>query len=350
MTERLLVIAIAAEAAVLMCCGLTLAACVGWSNARTRRHAVAMRQARQALQRVALDDAAPTAGVDALRRLPLDLALGVLQELGRSLSGQAGTRLQRMAVDAGITALAEQWSTSRRWWRRLRALRLLTRVRAETSSVERFLDDPHPAVRAAAAEGVVTNVSPHALSRLLAMLEDTDPLCRFAARAALMGCGSRAAGALSTYLSGPHCPRPAEALDIALDVADPSFLGVALRWSSNAEPPTRRAAATLLARTAGEAATDRLRELLGDPDGRVRAASARGLGDLGHWPAAAALGRSLSDPEWDVRAAAALALRRIGAPGRVYLRTAVRSNDTFAADIARQSLALPSGALSGAGP
>jgi HEAT repeat protein len=223
-------------------------------------------------------------------------------------------------------------------------------VRAETTSVERFLDDPHPAVRAAAAEGVVTNVSTHALSRLLAMLEDPDPLCRFAARAALMGCGSNAAGALSTYLSGPHCPRPAVALDIALDVADPSFLGPALRWSGDAEPLTRRAAAALMARTGGEAATDRLLELLGDPDGRVRAASAQGLGELGHWPAAAALGRSLGDPVWDVRAAAALALRTIGAPGRLYLRTALHSTDTFAADIARQSLALPHGVLSGARP
>jgi HEAT repeat protein len=165
-----------------------------------------------------------------------------------------------------------------------------------------------------------------------------------------MACGSSAAGALSAYLSEPRCPRPAVALDIALDVADPSFLGLALRWSSDAEPLTRRAAACLMARTAGEAATARLLELLGDPDGCVRAASAQGLGDLGHWPAAAALGRSLGDPVWDVRAAAALALRRIGAPGRVYLRTALGSTDTFAADIARQSLALPDGVLSGAGP
>jgi HEAT repeat protein len=351
MTERVLVIAAVAEAAVLLGCGLTLVVHVAWSKTRSRRHAVAVHQARQAAQQVALDETASTSGVDALGALPLDLALAVLHGFGRSLSGQAKSRLHQLAVDAGISDHAERWSRSRHWWRRVRALRLLTHLQPESASLEPFLDDLHPAVRAAAAQALVAvDPSPRALSCLVTMLEDPDPMCRFAARAALMGCGSSAARALRTSLSRADCPRPAVVLDIALDVADASFLDVAVHWSLVADPPTREASAALLARVAGEAAAGWLLQLLGDHDAGVRAASAKGLGELGHWPAAAALGTALGDADWEVRAAAALALRRIGAPGRVYLRAALRSTDAFAADIARQSLALPDSVLSGAVP
>ncbi len=349
MTERLLVIAAAVEAVLLLCGILVLAAYVAVSAARTRRHAADLQRARGALQQVALAEAPATVGVEALHDLPFDLALGVLLDVAGPLDGQALTRLNGVAVDAGLTRHLDRWSTSRRWSRRLRALRLVARLRMPATSVGHLLDDGHPAVRAAAADAVRQHPTYDAITRLLTMLDDPEPLCRFAAKAALMGCGRSAAPALSAYLSAADCTQPAAVLDIALDVADGSFLAPALRWSHDADPLTRRAAAVLMSRTAGEAATGRLRELLDDPDRGVRAASARGLGNLAHWPAAAALGEALRDPEWEVRSAAAVALRRMGAPGRVYLRTALRSRDAFAADIARQSLALPEGVLSVAG-
>ena len=65
------------------------------------------------------------------------------------------------------------------------------------------------------------------------------------------------------------------------------------------------------------------------------------LGRIGHWPAAPALAKRLQDPAWLVRRNAALALRSLGAPGELLLGRALREDDRFARDIARQTLDLP---------
>jgi HEAT repeat protein len=262
------------------------------------------------------------------------------------VTGHALVRLQQAAAGADITTHARRLAHDRRWWRRLRGVRLLTELEHDAHIPRTLLDDRHPAVRAAAATGVARDGSRDTAAQLLEMLDDPDPLCRFTAKTALIRTGSTAAEPLRAYLGvEPVPPRPAEALEIAAVLSDPSFVAPALRLSAARNPRTRRAATALLARAAGEAATGRIMELLEDPDERVRAQAARGLGDLRHWQAAPALCRATGDPAWEVRSAAALALRRIGAPGRIYLREALRSDDPFAADISRQVLSLPESAM-----
>ncbi len=73
----------------------------------------------------------------------------------------------------------------------------------------------------------------------------------------------------------------------------------------------------------------------------MRAAAAIALARLGHWPAAPALAARLSDPPWGVRRNAALAVRGLGPAGELLLGRALRDDDWFARDIARQTLDLP---------
>lgn len=346
MTEQTLFAVLVAESVLVLACILALVGWVAGHRARARRHAAGVRAAKDALRTVVLAEASPQAGADALRALPNDLAIAVLHERARTVSGEALVRLQQAAAGAGITTHARRLAEDRRWWRRLRGVRLLAELQTDARIPARLLDDGHPAVRAAAAAAVSREGSPGAPARLLVMLDDPDPLCRFTAKAALIRAGSSAAGPLRAYLQEARVPpRPVEALEVATVLCDPSFVEPALRLSAARNPRTRRAATALLARAAGEAATRRIMELLEDPDARVRAQAARGLGDLRHWPAAPALHRTTGDPAWEVRSAAAIALRRIGAPGRIYLREAVRSDDPFSADIARQVLSLPESAM-----
>jgi HEAT repeat protein len=103
--------------------------------------------------------------------------------------------------------------------------------------------------------------------------------------------------------------------------------------------------ARLLGALGGEEHAATVTALLGDPEPEVRAAGAVALGRLGHWPAAPALAGLLRDPAWRVRRDAALALRALGAAGELLLERALRDEDQFARDMARQTLDLPEAAL-----
>ena len=345
MIQHLLVPLLIAEAGFLLLGVLALVGCAARASVRHHRDAARTRHARMLVLAAVLKDSAFTPAVAALRDLPTGSRRAVLLQLVGSISGAELTRLRDLALASGVITRAEQWSRSRRWWRRLRGLRLLAQLGTDDAA-HRFLDDPHAAVRAAAADAVATPVAPEVLDRLLAMLDDQDAACRFSAKSTLLRAGRSAAAGVRSYLDAELVRQPDSALAVAAALADPTFLGPALRLSEAPEPAVRRGASTLLARIGGEQVARRLEQLLDDTDADVRATAAQGLGELGHWPAAAALAVGLQDPTWDVRAAAAVALRRMGPPGRIYLRRATHADDMFAADIARQVLALPDGSMS----
>jgi hypothetical protein len=345
-TQRLVAVVLAVEAVAVVACLVCLVISGLLAQWRRRRQAAAMTQARRAVRAVALGEAPSRTGVRALEDLPLHEAMSVLGELSRSVNGAALDRIRNVAVAAGLSHKLEQWSISRRWWRRLRALRLLSHLHVGHETIPRFLADKNPVVRSAAADAVARSLTTATADRLLGMLDDEAPLCRFSAKVALMSGGPVAASRVRAYLMAGQRPRIREALEIAATLADHQFQEPALRHAQASDHGVRRAAAVLLARTAGEAASQRLTELLGDVDEGVRAAAATGLGALGHWPAAPALAAALEDPAWVVRSAAAVALRRVGPSGRIYLRGAARNEGSSGAQVAGQVLALPDGALS----
>jgi len=91
---------------------------------------------------------------------------------------------------------------------------------------------------------------------------------------------------------------------------------------------------------------DAVRPLTEEGIDRFRAA-ARGLGRMQHWQAASQLAEGLRDSAWHVRRDAGLALRSIGAPGALFLRRSLNSDDRFAADMAQLVLDLPEAAAAG---
>jgi HEAT repeat protein len=104
-------------------------------------------------------------------------------------------------------------------------------------------------------------------------------------------------------------------------------------------------AVRLVGAVGGDENATAVMQRLEDPAEQVRAAAALALGRLGHWPAAPALAARLSDPSWEVRRNAALALRVLGPAGELLLGRALRDEDRFARDMARQTLDLPEAML-----
>lgn len=346
MTEHLLVLILIVE-------GGVVGTGIGWLgghvavvSGRRRRDAAALRRARELIRVAVLEGSSAGAAVRAFRELPLRNGVAVLLELSATVSGAALLRLRYVADAGGMISRAHRWSRSPRWWLRLRGLRLLGQLGITPTPPQRFFDDPHPGVKAAAADCVVAPVPPEVVVRMLRMLDHRDAQCRFSAKAGLFRIGRDAAGAIGDYLDDDDAPALGAVLEVAVALGDSAFTGSALRLSAAPDPVVRRAATSLLARTGGDIAGPRMVALLTDPDTGVRTAAAEGAGELGHWPAAPVLAAALGDPAWPVRYAAAVALRSIGPPGNVYLRRAAGSGDPLAAEMAQQVLALPDVAMS----
>ncbi|HEX7241509.1 MAG TPA: HEAT repeat domain-containing protein [Longimicrobiaceae bacterium] len=314
--------------------GLQLAARRRWSAPRLAR-------GRAVLHALMDGTAVPPEEMRALRALPVRLRVRLVVELASSVAGTQRTRLSRLAEEMGLTQSAERLCRSRLWWRRLRGIRLLAAVDAGVDAVPPLLDDPHPVVRADAAEWAAAHPGPAVLGRLLAHLDDPSSLARFSVQDSLLRMGAAASEPLLRHLETRSGEDARPALEVAAGLADVRFFPVAVRLCGDADPAVRACAAELVGAIGGGEGTELLAALLDDPDAGVRAAATRALGALRHWPAASGLALRLRDSAWIVRREAGLALRAVGSPGLLFLRRALDDPDPFAADMARQVLDLP---------
>ena len=312
-----------------------------WLHFHQAREAAMVADARERLARLLSRSTVDPADVDALKDMPRPVQVAVFLEISPSVSGTRKDRLRFLAGEIGLLNRAKAFCHSRRWGRRLRGARILSRLDVADPVVERLLRDPHPAVRAQAAEWGAAQPTLPVVLELLNMLADPATLARFAVQNALFRVGSIAIDPLARFL-GEHDGDPAEAgLRVAVALAGPRFLPAGIRFSTSNEPDLRVNAASLLAAIGDASGASRLVQMLSDPSSDVRAAAARGLGRMRYWQAASSLANGLCDSAWRVRRESGLALRAVGAPGVLLLRRAVKGDDAFAADMAQLVLDLP---------
>ena len=300
--------------------------------------------ARESLARLVTRGFVNVEEIQILRDLPNDVQVVAFLEISQTLTGTGKERLRFVAQQVGLVDRARKLCESGRWARRLRGARILSRLDVPDPLVQKLLADPHPAVRAQAAEWAAAQPSTRVISAMLVLLADPATQARFAVQNALLRMGGVVAGPLAEFLEG-HSGRAAEAgLRVAESLAEPSFGPLALRHSREDDVDVRVAAAKLLGAVADAAAAERLMALLSDAEPRVRAAAAKSLGRMQYWQSGSQLAERLRDSTWHVRKEAGLALRAIGAPGTLFLRRAMKGDDRFAADMAQQVLDLPAAA------
>ncbi len=317
-----------------------LFAAAAWSGLAEARRAATVAVVTRTLSRgLAGSEDAPETPEEAeqLARLPAAVQTDLVGHLMASLGGAQRERLQGLALRVGLPAEARSRCRSRRWWRRLQGVRVLTMVGGGVEVVPVLLGDPHPEVRAAAARWAADHPDRGLVRRLVAVLDDGSPLCRFTAQDSLLRLGAAVAEPLVAYLEGAPGAGEEAALQVAAARPDPRFLPSALARCAHPRAPVRALAARLLGAVGGPDVPAPLRLLLADPDHRVRAAAAVALGACGCWPAAPALAGLLDDPAEPVRRGAAAALLSLGGPGIVYLRRGARGGGP-GADNARHLL------------
>jgi hypothetical protein len=144
----------------------------------------------------------PAGGPAALRRLPFDARLEVFADIAPSLTGEPRAALTRAARDTGLIAGAERRCASRRWPRRLRAVRLLTALGGGERTAPALLRDPRIEVRTQAAEWAVEHPTPDNVAALVAMLGDEALLARFTVQDALTRIGRTATPAVAAAIRG----------------------------------------------------------------------------------------------------------------------------------------------------
>lgn len=277
----------------------------------------------------------------ALRRLPARRRIDLFAELAPSVAGAPRTALADAAADVGVVERAERWCSSRRWRRRLRGARLLTTLGGGDQAVPPLLGDDRPEVRTQAAEWAAAHPDPDVVTALTGMLDDPRGLARFTVMDSLIRLGAAAVPRLGETIDAATGVAAVAALRVGTAIGDPRLAPAARRRLDDDDPTVRAWAVRLMGAMGGDENAAAVAERLADPAEEVRAAAAVALGRLGHWPAAPQLGERLGDPAWTVRRNAALALRSFGPAGELLLNRALREDDPFARDIARQTLDLP---------
>jgi HEAT repeat protein len=238
---------------------------------------------------------------------------------------------------------------------RARAALLLTRpgVPAVVELIVPLLGDPDPDVRLVACSGLARAATPRAAELLIwALMAHLLPPERIIERLGapwavetMISTLEEGPSAVADVLAGiPPCGDEVEldaslarALGLARDPRAANAL-VALLDADSTE--VRISAARALGRVGGEACVPALIAALTSADWPVRAQAAKSLGALGAADALEPLEGCLSDHAWWVRANAARALRELGEPGIEALQRTLEHDDRYAADRAREQLAL----------
>ncbi|HWL40366.1 MAG TPA: HEAT repeat domain-containing protein [Gemmatimonadaceae bacterium] len=339
--EGILDVVMAAEVGLLVVSVFLYFAHGVWLFFHQRRRERLIGEARKQLARLLTRSTVSPENVHALGRLPHGVQIAVFLEISQNITGTGKEKLRFIAGEIRLLDRAMGYCRSRSWSRRLRGTRLLARMDVSDPLVEQLLADPHPAVRAQAAEWAAAHPTVPVVAEMLDMLADPATLARFAVQDALLRMGPIVVDPLVRFLE-THSGKPAESgLRLAEALAGPTFLPAGISFASSEDPALRTSAANLLGAIGNMSAASRLIEMLSDSHSDVRASAASGLGRMRHWQAASDLAKGLCDSAWAVRRDSALALRALGAPGVLLLRRALKGSDAFAADMARQTLDLP---------
>lgn len=305
------------------------------------------------------DDADEGLAMDALRGPARALILGhdhgeslakALEQLGRvvatrqllsiSASQLGPEQLRDLAARVRPAAWVRQTlagGTSRHWWKRMEAARLLAVVcsPADGPLLARLVCDSHPAVASAATGAISGNADAALIEAIISGLSAQSPAVRLQQTVALRAHAELATSILVTQL---ETVVPLDQLRALIQLAEllgtSTALAAVVPFASHADTDVRVTVARALRLCFMPAGAEAARQLLKDTDWRVRAAAARSLASLNAMQAIPDLQSALHDESWWVRFRAALALGALGKDGASALESAARSEDAFARDIA----------------
>lgn len=239
--------------------------------------------------------------------------------------------------------------SSRLWWRRLQAARLLTVIGtgSDRAVVLHLLDDRHPAVQTAATNCLLRCADETMVERLLQDLERRPSVVRLYQFDALRRVWRLTSPVVLRRLADPRITLGE--LEVVVNLVEaigtPELVRAALPLYTHSSANVRLAVARALKKYFHTDSYAAATTLLDDPDWRVRGQAARALGALGSEAAIPRLLQAMSDRSWWVRFRSGLALAQLGERGRAELRRARDLPDRYGSEMARMISGLSDGGL-----
>lgn len=250
-------------------------------------------------------------------------AIGLLAKL----RGETHLALVAVFLRRGTAKAALRDLRSRSRVRRAHAAGVLgdLEFREAVPELCRLLNDPKPEVRVVAVRALGRIGDPAAAWRLIASLDQPEPVSSLLATHTLVQLGSQTEVTLSAALDHPQARVRAVCLDaLGLLGAAGSVQRVAGVLRNDTTLDVRVAAATNLGRLGARSGLEPLSAALSPAEpAPLRAAAARALGELGAPSAVPALAALLGDHEFRAAHEAAHALRKLGDTGLDALRAVV---------------------------
>jgi HEAT repeat protein len=322
----------------------------GHQRHRANREHQAATLVAEPLHRWLVGRGSPTAVATYLRGLRQDEALEQVTRLATlRVSPERHAGLAAAMENDAWVVRALRGARSRRWWKRLGAVRLLAVVGKPVHrlALRRLLLDKHPAVQLAAASCLSRVNDPELVSLVVETLPRRPVAVRHYLFGALKECWHSTVPLLVARL---RPDAPADRLEVWVNLAEaiptPEILARVCPLHVHRAAGVRLAVARALKHYFHHDAVLALDRLLVDEDWRVRAQAARALGALNATASIGPLGVALHDDAWWVRFRAGLSLAQLGEPGRRILRAAREDgNDQFARDMATMISGLPDGGV-----
>ena len=348
MSLELLVVALAVEGTLIVMSLLGLVTLRLHLAARAKAVEAAVRELEPALHGWLVQDTNVLGVVDALRPQTPQVAFRSLARLATPyLTFERQQRLAPLLRDEPWVREILRHGSSRLWWRRFDAARLLSIVGgdADKGLIGRMLNDRSPAVRLVAID---------AAARLGGQLVDIEldglPYRQDAVQAYQRAALARHPRAVAAALLPRLLPEAApDALNAWIDtsgaLASPEALTRVRELASHPRAEVRVHVARALRRHAEPDTVAALLVLLADADWRVRAQAARALGALRARNATPALAAAVCDRSWWVRYRSALALAQIGGDAREELLAVTHGEDPMARDMSILVAGLSSAAV-----
>jgi len=278
-----------------------------------------------------------------------DSVAAVIQRHGAQINGEAWESVvEQVRRSRWFGTELGRRLRSRFWWRRLVGARMLAVLGGEKdlSVVRRLVSDKHPAVKVAAIAVLRRVCTPELLASVLDEAIAAPSVVRHYFFDTLLTVGPALVPTLRQRLGMPRDDHEIPALlRLAGEVGAPELLVAILPHARHPDMETRAAAARALGAYPHAQACDALVGLLSDHHWQVRARAASALGSIRALDARDVLTAALRDANWWVRLRAAVALRQLGPAGVSLLKTAERSGDRFAAEMARYTLGLTDAAV-----